>query len=98
MGEFELIRRCFDWNGGFDDSDVGTPNEISGDLASSPINNPKPQSTNGSSQILLGISDDAALIQTDAVQAICTDSLIQDTHFVLETPSEFIGYKSLAVN
>ena len=104
-----MIRRCFDWNGGTLDSDTSClPHNLpvtdtaltSAVSTTSPAqqntktNQPNPSST----QLLLGIGDDAALIKTSAVQAICTDSLIEGTHFVLDTPSELIGYKSLAVN
>jgi thiamine-monophosphate kinase len=111
LGEFELIRRCFDWNSGAVDSDTTGSAVHLTDSDTTPLGDdtptdsthrqPKNQSNQqdpSTTQLLLGIGDDAALIKSSAVQAICTDSLIEDTHFVLDTSSELIGYKSLAVN
>ena len=111
MGEFELIRRCFDWNSGAVDSDTpgsaghmtGSDTTPLGDGTSTDSTHTQPKNQSNqqdpsTTQLLLGIGDDAALIKSSAVQAICTDSLIEGTHFVLTTPSELIGYKSLAVN
>jgi thiamine-monophosphate kinase len=51
-------------------------------------------------QLIIGIGDDTAAWHGDtSIQLATVDSLIQDTHFSLDTASwEEIGWKSLAVN
>jgi len=50
--------------------------------------------------VVLGIGDDAALLQPAAGQQLvaCTDTLVADVHFPNGTAPEDIGWKSLAVN
>lgn len=50
--------------------------------------------------VLLGIGDDAALIQVPPEKLLVstTDSFIEGIHFFKDTPPEAIGYKALAVN
>lgn len=50
--------------------------------------------------LLLGIGDDAALVQADAKQslAICVDTLIEGVHFPKTTNAADIAYKAVAVN
>ena len=51
-------------------------------------------------QLIIGIGDDTAAWHGDtSIQLATVDSLIQDTHFTLDTASwEEVGWKSLAVN
>ncbi len=53
-----------------------------------------------SSEVLVGIGDDAACWRTDAsIQLATTDALIQDVHFTLSTTTwRELGWKALAVN
>lgn len=50
--------------------------------------------------VLLGIGDDAALLQVPPGQALCVsmDTLIAGVHFPIETAAADVGWKSLAVN
>lgn len=50
--------------------------------------------------VVLGIGDDAALLQPPADQqlVISTDTLVAGRHFPLDTPAHAIGWKSAAVN
>lgn len=50
--------------------------------------------------VVLGIGDDAALLQVPAGQEllVTTDTLVAGRHFPMETPAFDIGWKSLAVN
>ena len=50
--------------------------------------------------VLLGIGDDAALLQVphDQSLVVTTDTLINDVHFPASTQAYDIGFKSLAVN
>jgi thiamine-monophosphate kinase len=50
--------------------------------------------------VLLGIGDDAALLQVSAghTLALTTDTLIEGIHFPKDTSANDIGYKALAVN
>ena len=50
--------------------------------------------------VILGIGDDAALLQVPRDQAlvVTTDTLIVDVHFPAATVPYDIGYKALAVN
>jgi len=50
--------------------------------------------------VLLGIGDDAAVIQpTEGQQLlVATDTLLQDVHFQLDWPASAIAYRALAVN
>lgn len=49
---------------------------------------------------LLGVGDDAALLQVSAghVLAVSTDMLVSGTHFFPDADPFFLGYKTLAVN
>ncbi|HRD72215.1 MAG TPA: thiamine-phosphate kinase [Aquimonas sp.] len=50
--------------------------------------------------VLLGIGDDAALLQVPPCQALCVsmDTLIAGVHFPYETAASDVGWKALAVN
>ncbi|MEZ5454765.1 MAG: thiamine-phosphate kinase [Lysobacteraceae bacterium] len=50
--------------------------------------------------VLLGIGDDAALLQVPPGQALCVsmDTLIAGVHFPLQTAAPDVGWKALAVN
>jgi len=50
--------------------------------------------------VLVGIGDDAALLQAPAgrVLAVCLDTLVAGVHFPPETSAAAIGHKALAVN
>lgn len=50
--------------------------------------------------VLLGIGDDAALLQVPPGQALCVsmDTLIAGVHFPYETAASDVGWKALAVN
>jgi thiamine-monophosphate kinase len=50
--------------------------------------------------VVLGIGDDAALLQVPQGKWLvsCTDSFVADTHFFADAPAEAVGYKALAVN
>jgi len=48
--------------------------------------------------LLLGIGDDAALIQADTPLAVTTDTLVSGVHFPKDSDPETIGHKALAVN
>lgn len=50
--------------------------------------------------VLVGIGDDAALLQAPAgrVLAVCMDTLVAGVHFSQETSAAAIGHKALAVN
>lgn len=51
------------------------------------------------SDVVLGIGDDAAIVQTTSQNLIITtDTLIEDVHFPKNTLAYDIGYKALAVN
>ncbi len=53
----------------------------------------------GGQGVLLGIGDDAAVLQGSALELATTDSLVEGTHFNLETASPHdLGWKALAVN
>jgi len=51
-------------------------------------------------QVLLGIGDDCALLQTDPAQslAITSDMLVEGRHFFANANPEWLGHKALAVN
>ena len=53
-----------------------------------------------SDNVLLGIGDDAAIVDTTALHqlAISVDTLNEGVHFPLNTNAYDIGWKSLAVN
>lgn len=50
--------------------------------------------------LLLGVGDDAALLQTDGDRLIatCCDTLVAGRHFAADAAPEHIGWKALAVN
>ncbi len=50
--------------------------------------------------VILGIGDDAALLQVPAGQelVVTTDTLIAGVHFPADTAPQDIGWKALAVN
>ncbi|RLA12387.1 MAG: thiamine-phosphate kinase [Gammaproteobacteria bacterium] len=50
--------------------------------------------------VVVGIGDDAAILQPPAGQqmVVATDTLVAGVHFPLDTTAEAIGYKALAVN
>jgi thiamine-monophosphate kinase len=50
--------------------------------------------------VLLGIGDDAALLDVGAEQALalCVDTLVEGVHFPPDAPPESVGHKALAVN
>lgn len=52
------------------------------------------------SDVVLGIGDDAALLQPprDQLLAVTTDTLIEGVHFLPDTPPETLGHKTLAVS
>jgi thiamine-monophosphate kinase len=54
----------------------------------------------GRDDVLVGIGDDAALLQVppDRVLAVCMDTLVAGVHFPTNTAATAIGHKSLAVN
>jgi thiamine-monophosphate kinase len=63
------------------------------------IDHIKTRSTTARPEILLGIGDDCALIQTGTkTLAISTDTLVENTHFFPGTSARAIGHKALAVN
>lgn len=51
-------------------------------------------------QVLLGIGDDCALLQSDAAQnlAVTSDMLVEGRHFFAGANPEWLGHKALAVN
>jgi thiamine-monophosphate kinase len=51
-------------------------------------------------QVLLGIGDDCALLQSDPAQslAVTSDMLVEGRHFFVEANPEWLGHKALAVN
>ena len=51
-------------------------------------------------QVLLGIGDDCALLQSDAAQslAVTSDMLVEGRHFFSNANPEWLGHKALAVN
>lgn len=48
--------------------------------------------------VLVGIGDDAAVVQTNGPLAIAVDTLVEGVHFPIGLPAEAIGYRALAVN
>ncbi|TXH15512.1 MAG: thiamine-phosphate kinase, partial [Gammaproteobacteria bacterium] len=56
--------------------------------------------TSSRSDVVLGIGDDAALVEVPpgCELAVCTDTLVAGIHFPLGTTAFDIGWKSLAVN
>ncbi|HEX7373470.1 MAG TPA: thiamine-phosphate kinase [Steroidobacteraceae bacterium] len=52
------------------------------------------------SDVLLGVGDDAAVLQVPAGQALvaATDTLVEDRHFLRGTPAGAVGHQALAVN
>jgi thiamine-monophosphate kinase len=54
-----------------------------------PVNDPN---------VILGIGDDAAVVNATGPIAIAADTLIEGVHFPRNTPPDAIGYRTLAVN
>lgn len=54
----------------------------------------------GRRDVLLGVGDDAALLQPPAGEALvaATDTLVEGRHFLPGTPAESVGHNALAVN
>ncbi len=54
----------------------------------------------GRADVLLGVGDDAALLQVPPGQALvaATDTLVEGRHFLADAPPESIGHQALAVN
>ena len=48
--------------------------------------------------VLIGIGDDAAVVQASGALAVAVDTLVEDVHFPLGLPAEAVGYRVLAVN
>ena len=48
--------------------------------------------------VLVGIGDDAAVIDTEGPLAIAADTLVAGTHFPADFPGDRVGYRVLAVN
>jgi thiamine-monophosphate kinase len=48
--------------------------------------------------VLLGIGDDAAVVNSSGPLAVATDTLVSGIHFPVHMPPDAIGYRSLAVN
>lgn len=55
---------------------------------------------NRTNQVLLGIGDDCALLQSDPAQslAVTSDMLVEGRHFFANANPEWLGHKALAVN
>jgi thiamine-monophosphate kinase len=55
---------------------------------------------NQTNQVLLGIGDDCALLQSDGAQslAVTSDMLVEGRHFFANANPEWLGHKALAVN
>ena len=51
-----------------------------------------------SNGLVLGIGDDAALVQLNGTYAVTTDSLIEQVHFFPNFPAKILGARSLEVN
>jgi thiamine-monophosphate kinase len=54
----------------------------------------------GRADVLLGVGDDAALLQVPPGQALvaATDTLVEGRHFLADAPPESVGHQALAVN
>ena len=54
----------------------------------------------GRADVLLGVGDDAALLQVPPGQALvaATDTLVEGRHFLSDAPAESVGHQALAVN
>jgi len=53
----------------------------------------------GASQdVLVGIGDDAAVLDVAGPIAVAVDTLVENVHFPLGLPAEAVGYRVLAVN
>ena len=70
------------------------------DLLAEMANRARGKQKASAQQLIIGVGDDTAAWYGDtSVQLATVDSLIQDTHFSLNTASwEEVGWKSLAVN
>lgn len=49
-------------------------------------------------RVVLGIGDDAAVLQTSGTTAVATDTLVAGVHFPDDLPSDAVGHRVLAVN
>jgi thiamine-monophosphate kinase len=54
----------------------------------------------GRRDVLLGVGDDAALLEVPPGQALvaATDTLVEGRHFLADAPAESVGHQALAVN
>jgi len=70
------------------------------DLLAKMVNRARGKQESAAHRLIIGIGDDTAAWHGDtSIQLATVDSLIQDTHFTLDTASwEEVGWKSLAVN
>lgn len=48
--------------------------------------------------VLLGVGDDAALLEVDGTIAVTVDTLVEGVHFPAEIAADALGYRTLAVN
>jgi thiamine-monophosphate kinase len=48
--------------------------------------------------LLLGVGDDAAVLECRGRIAVCVDTLVADVHFPASAPADAIGHRALAVN
>lgn len=48
--------------------------------------------------VLVGIGDDAAVVNVSGPLAVAVDTLVEGTHFPLGLPAEAVGHRALAVN
>ena len=48
--------------------------------------------------VLIGIGDDAAVIDAEGPLAVAADTLVAGTHFPADFPGDWVGYRILAVN
>ncbi len=89
LGEFELIERYFVRGSARVPRAGGTD---AGGAA------PRPAGATGTDRVLIGIGDDAAVIDASGPLAIATDTLVAGTHFPDRFPGDWVGYRVLAVN
>ncbi len=89
LGEFELIERYFV-------RDSSRLRRAGGADAGGAA--PRPGRTTGTDRVLIGIGDDAAVIDASGPLAIATDTLVAGTHFPDSFPGDWVGYRVLAVN
>jgi len=70
------------------------------ELLADTVNNARNPKDSAWQNLIIGVGDDAAAWKVEgAIQLATTDSLVQDTHFDLETVTwEELGWKAIAVN